>query len=250
MGVGEPVTTHTQCIHPPPPDEALELQYNTSYARILDAKVCPLSAPCLEKAHRPPLTPPSPLQRRFLDAAMRYYSLSQITKREIGGRTVDEEELIQALNAAVVCTILASAGPQRSRVLATLYKDERCAALPTATMLSKVYLGRILRPDDVAAFATQLKPHQLATGGDGLTVLDRAVIEHNLLAASKLYVNIAVGELGTLLGIAPQRAEKIAATMVVECRLRARIDQVDGLVTFLEDEEVRGGGGGRVGAVR
>ena len=99
----------------------------------------------------------------------------------------------------VVCTILAAAGPQRSRVLATLFKDERCAALPTYTMLSKVYLGRILTRDAVQAFAAELRPHQLAVGGDGLTVLDRSVIEHNLAAASKMYNNIQLGELGTLL---------------------------------------------------
>ncbi len=125
----------------------------------------------------------------------------------------------------VVCTILAAAGPQRSRVLATLFKDERCAALPTYTMLSKVYLGRILRPDAVQAFAAELKPHQLAVGGDGLTVLERSVIEHNLAAASKLYNNIKLGELGTLLGISAERAEKIAAHMIIEGRLKGTIDQ-------------------------
>jgi COP9 signalosome complex subunit 4 len=103
----------------------------------------------------------------------------------------------------VVCTILAAAGPQRSRVLATLFKDERCASLPTYTMLSKVYLGRILRPEAVTAFAAELRPHQLAVGGDGLTVLERSVIEHNLAAASKLYRNIDLGELGTLLVRSP-----------------------------------------------
>lgn len=35
---------------------------------------------------------------------------------------VDEGDLQQALTAAVTCTILAGAGPQRSRMLATLYK--------------------------------------------------------------------------------------------------------------------------------
>ena len=68
------------------------------YARILDSK------------------------RKFLEAALRYYELSQLEKREIGGRRVDEDELQQALSAAITCTILAAAGPQRSRVLATLYK--------------------------------------------------------------------------------------------------------------------------------
>lgn len=36
------------------------------------------------------------------------------------GREIDEEALEQALSAAVICTVLAAAGPQRSRVLATL----------------------------------------------------------------------------------------------------------------------------------
>lgn len=37
-------------------------------------------------------------------------------------RVINEEALEQSLSAAVTCTILAAAGPQRSRVLATLYK--------------------------------------------------------------------------------------------------------------------------------
>lgn len=50
-----------------------------------------------------------------------------------------------ALNNAITCTILAAAGPQRSRMLATLYKDERSAKLPVWPFLEKVYLERILR---------------------------------------------------------------------------------------------------------
>ena len=45
-------------------NEELELQYRSSYARILDAK------------------------RRFLEASQRYYELSQIGTREINGRKV------------------------------------------------------------------------------------------------------------------------------------------------------------------
>lgn len=57
---------------------------------------------------------------------------------------VDEEELDTALRAAITCCILAAAGPQRSRMLATLYKDERSARTPLYPMLEKVYLERIL----------------------------------------------------------------------------------------------------------
>lgn len=145
-------------------------------------------------------TPATTAQRRFLDAALRYYDLSQLdTTKEIGGRRVGEEELTHALRAAVTCTILAGAGPQRSRVLATLFKDERCAGLPEYTILKKVCLERLLKPEEVAQFAAGLQTHQLAVGSDGLTVLQRAVIEHNLLSASKLYKSIRIDDLGALL---------------------------------------------------
>ena len=39
----------------------------------------------------------------------------------------------------------------------------------------------------------------------GSSILDRAVIEHNILSASNLYNNITFDELGTLLGIPGQK---------------------------------------------
>ncbi|KAE9457053.1 hypothetical protein C3L33_11036, partial [Rhododendron williamsianum] len=139
------------------------------------------------------------LKRKFLEAALRYYDISQIQKRQIGDEVINEEALEQALSAAVTCTILAAAGPQRSRVLATLYKK---ALLP-----------------------------------DNFTVLDRAMIEHNLSSASKLYTNISFDELGTLLGIAPHKAEKIASRMIYEDRMRGSIDQVEAVIHFEDDTE-------------
>ncbi len=64
-------------------------------------------------------------------------------------RQVGEDDLEAALTAACTCCILAAAGPQRSRVLANLYKDERSARLPVFPFLQKVYLERILRRDEV-----------------------------------------------------------------------------------------------------
>ncbi|KAJ6973662.1 hypothetical protein NC653_033869 [Populus alba x Populus x berolinensis] len=178
--------------------EVLNLQYKVCYARILD------------------------LKRKFLEAALRYYDISQIEKRQIEDETIDEEALEQALSAAVTCTILAAAGPQRSRVLATLYK---------------VYLERILRKPEIDAFSEELKAHQKALLPDNFTVLDRAMIEHNLLSASKLYTNISFGELGTLLGIPPHKAEKIASRMIYEDRMRGSIDQVEAVIHFEDDTE-------------
>jgi hypothetical protein len=46
--------------------------------------------------------------------------------------------------------------------------------------------------EEIQSFAAGLKPHQCATLPDGSTVLDRAMMQHNLLSASKLYNNISI----------------------------------------------------------
>jgi hypothetical protein len=44
----------------------------------------------------------------------------------------------------------------------------------------------------VDSFANTLKPHQMAILPDGSTVLGKAMMQHNLLSASKLYNNITI----------------------------------------------------------
>ena len=83
----------------------------------------------------------------------------------------------------------------------------------------------------VAQFSQQLQPHQMATLADGTTVLARAVIEHNLAAASRLYTNIYFSELGTLLGVPPLQAETTAARMVQEGRLQ--VNKLDPILCAL-----------------
>ncbi|TUH72446.1 COP9 signalosome complex subunit 4 [Bagarius yarrelli] len=121
---------------------------------------------------------------------------------------------------------------QRSRMLATLFKDERCQQLAAYGILEKMYLDRIIRGNQLQEFAAMLMPHQKATTADGSSILDRAVIEHNLLSASKLYNNITFEELGALLEIPPAKAEKIASQMITEGRMNGFIDQIDGIVHF------------------
>ncbi|KAG2423894.1 hypothetical protein HXX76_014947 [Chlamydomonas incerta] len=195
-------------------DEGLELQYKTCYARILDAK------------------------RRFLESALRYYELSSARPSPASSVQLDEADLATALNAAITCTILAPAGPQRSRMLAALYKDERSSRLEVFPFLQKVYLERILDRPEVEAFAKGLKAHQVATLPGGGTVLDRAVVQHNLAAASRLYSNIGTDQLGGLLGVSAEAAEAIAADMVAEGRMAGSIDQVDQLIHFGAKVEV------------
>ncbi|RDD47177.1 COP9 signalosome complex subunit 4 [Trichoplax sp. H2] len=179
----------------------LRILYKACYARVLDYR------------------------RKFIEAAHRYIELSYFND-------VHESERMTSLKLAMNCTILASAGQQRSRLLATLFKDERCQHLPTFGILEKMYLDRIIRKSQLLEFDAMLMSHQKATTSDGSSILDRAVIEHNLLSASKLYKNITFLELGRLLEISPEKAEKVASRMIGERRMEGSIDQIEGLVAF------------------
>ncbi|CAL8130622.1 unnamed protein product [Orchesella dallaii] len=182
-------------------NEELQIYYKVCYARVLDYR------------------------RKFIEAAQRYNELSY---RMI----IAEVERVTALKNAVICTILASAGQQRSRMLGTLFKDERCQNLPAFNILEKMYLERIIRKSELNEFEAILQPHQKASTADGSTILERAVVEHNLLAASKLYNNIYFTELGALLEIPKEKAEKIASQMISEGRMSGHIDQIDSMVYF------------------
>jgi COP9 signalosome complex subunit 4 len=164
-------------------------------------------------------------QRLFLDAAQAYFNLSAET-------VIDEDERETALGAAIVCAVLAPAGPLRARMLARLYKDDRSPSLDDFPILEKMFLDRLLSPAEIKAFAAKLKPHHLAKTADGSTVLDKAVLEHNLLGASRLYNNIGFDQLGELLGVDGERAEDYAAKMLEQGRLSGYIDQIDRLIFF------------------
>ncbi|RXG73800.1 COP9 signalosome complex subunit 4, partial [Armadillidium vulgare] len=183
-------------------NEQLQIYYKVCYARVLDYR------------------------RKFIEAAQRYNELSYKP-------IIHEDERMEALKKALICTVLASAGQQRSRMLGTLFKDERCQNLPCYNILEKMHLDRIIKHDELTEFASMLQPHQRATIADvSSTILDRAVTEHNLLAASKLYNNITFNELGSLLQITSASAEKIASQMITEGRMKGYIDQIDGILYF------------------
>ncbi|KAJ3062233.1 hypothetical protein HDU98_001878 [Podochytrium sp. JEL0797] len=192
--------------------QMLLLQFKACQARLLDFK------------------------RNFQLAAQKYHQLSFVFE-------MDESERIVCLVQAVTCALLAPAGPARSRLLATLYKDDRVRENPELStvffpILEKMYLDRILRASEVDGFRQTLKPHQLALLTTTTTVLDRAVTEHNILAASKIYTSITFLELASLLGVKDAHAaESIVSKMIGEGRVEGKLDQIDGMVYFYEGRE-------------
>jgi len=167
-------------------------------------------------------------KKNFLKAARLYYDLSL--------RVVEEEQM-NALKSSIICTILAKAGPDRSRMLAVLSKDERAPKIDVFAPMEKMFFGRIIRQNEVSSIEKHLLPHQKSESDDGSTVLQKAVIEHNLLTASSIYNNITFDELGSLLGITSQKAERIASKMIHENRMNGTIDQIDGIIQFENEGE-------------
>lgn len=197
------------------PDHAiLHLHFRLSQARIRDAK------------------------REFLAASQAYHDISL-------SAAIAEEERLHTLGMAIKCAILAPAGPLRSRALGRLFKDERALGLEEFGMLEKMFFDRLLSPAEVAKFAQGLAPHQLATTSDGSTVLAKAVVEHNLLGASRLYSNIRFEALGALLGLDADKAEDTTARMIEQGRLVGRIDQIEEIIYFEGGEASGEKGSGR-----
>ena len=164
-------------------------------------------------------------QRQFLDAANAYHTISY-------DRLIDEEDRLQSLQSAIICAVLAPAGPQRSRMLAKLYKDDRASDVEEHAILEKIFLDRMLEAEEVSKFAAKLQDHQRARTADGSTVVEKAMLEHNLLGASRIYRNIKTDQLGALLGVDAERAEAYAAQMIQQGRLAGYIDQIEEVIFF------------------
>lgn len=170
---------------------------------------------------------------KFGQAGSLYYELSQ--KGSVG---VPEEETKIFLEKAVICTILAPPGTQRSRLLTTLYKDDRTRITEHFNLLEKMYLERLIKMEEVTKFEKELKPHQKGMTAENYTVLQRAVLEHNILALSKIYINISFDQLTKLLQIPLDKAELLMASMINEGKVKAHISQVDRFVYFEAEKEM------------
>jgi len=108
---------------------------------------------------------------------------------------------MQLIGMALTCAVLAPAGPQKSRILSVLHKDLRTQKLEHFDILDKMFLGRVIKRPDVKAFEDSLQVHQKTVSSEGYSVLDKALIEHNIEVISKIYKNITFKELGRFLEI-------------------------------------------------
>ncbi|KAJ1983564.1 hypothetical protein H4R33_004702 [Dimargaris cristalligena] len=209
-------------------------------------------------------------KHKFLEAQTKYYDASLATQ-------LSEDDRMSALSRAMVCAIIASTGPQRTRALAQLFKDDRTRTSPLFPMLEKMYHGGLIQNAEIVAFRHALAelggdnradlaaalPSPSTSGshnsttrtntnlplGSGLksrlegevdpAVLNQAIWEHNLIAASQIYTDMTLDHLARLLGDIPvEQAEHMVSRMITQDRLPAVINRTDRLVLFHQQTDV------------
>ncbi|KRX64004.1 COP9 signalosome complex subunit 4 [Trichinella sp. T9] len=164
-------------------------------------------------------------RQKFNDAAKRFYEVSLCILLPV-------EERTQMIRSAVLCAILSPVNQLRSRLLSALYKDSRTKQFPLFPILEKMFLENILPLDLAAEVEKELPVHQLQPTKDGFTVAQSAFIEHGLMSASKFYKNITLKDMGNLLHVSEDTAEKFAARMIFQNRLDAQIDGIKKILMF------------------
>eukprot|EP00762_Andalucia_godoyi_P000437 ANDGO_03238.mRNA.1 COP9 signalosome complex subunit 4 len=182
-------------------DAALHAKQKACFSRIQDAK------------------------RKFLEAALQYYQLSTMAVLSVTDRMV-------ALDSAIVCSILAKAGPQRTKLLQTIMKDSRSRQASLFHLFERVVSVKTLRKEHLSDLDHFLKDHQRSQ-------VEHAVLEHNIDAVARCYNNIRMDALAKLLGMDRDRTERTVLKMVAEDRLNAVLDQKDNVIVF---QSVQGSG--------
>ncbi|KAJ2808310.1 hypothetical protein H4S07_003438 [Coemansia furcata] len=173
------------------------------------------------------------LTHKYIEAAIVYHNIFQTNTRDTAGQ-------LEVLGQAINCAVLAAASPQKMRVLSGLHREKLAPTLPSFGLMEKMVLKRLIKPTELEQFSQQLEKHQLElVSGGKTTVLGSAVREHNVFVLSSLYTSIRFENLGRLLGIDTEEAELMCARMIAEGRMKGRIDQIAGVITFEGAREVK-----------
>ncbi|KAJ2801183.1 hypothetical protein H4R20_003779 [Coemansia guatemalensis] len=159
------------------------------------------------------------LKGNYIEAATRYHGVTQFSMG-----SPDQQR--KSLQSAIACAILASAGPQKMRVMANLQREKLASTLPSYEMLTKMVLKRLVTHEELEEFNRNVRDGRKADS------LRTVVCEHNVFVLSSLYSNIRFENLGHRLGVNSDDAEQICARMIAEGRMKGRIDQIEGVVTF------------------
>uniref|UniRef100_A0A1A9WCS1 PSMD12/CSN4-like N-terminal domain-containing protein n=1 Tax=Glossina brevipalpis TaxID=37001 RepID=A0A1A9WCS1_9MUSC len=186
-------------------DDVDQAEIYINRAAVLQAKI---TAQQSNVAHRMCYARILERKHKFVEAAKQYVDLSAIPYVSM-----------PVLQRAIICTILSPVCELRSALLAQLYQDPRIKSLLAHEIIEKMHLLIVVKRPELQQFETLLQEHHKTITADGLSILDRAIIEHNVMAGDKVCDIIAFDALAAMSGTATHLTELVAARMIAEGRL-------------------------------
>jgi len=173
--------------------------------------------------------------RRYGGASYAY--LSTLKDAESLNIDLDMESKTLTLNNAAICAILDKHGPPRTAVLQEIKAHPMSDTIPVSNILSKVSNNEIVSPKEVKAFEAGLAEHHRAMMPDGKTIVQNAMIRHNISVVSSIYKRVSMNTMASILGVDDEeQAENVITEMINKEGLKAIIDGVDGTIEFNPDD--------------
>jgi len=169
--------------------------------------------------------------RRYGGASYAY--LSTLKDAESLNIDLDVESKTLTLNNAAICAILDKHGPPRTAVLKEIKLHPLSDTIPVSNILSKVNNNEIVTPKEVKTFEKGLAEHHRAKMPDGRTIVQNAMIRHNISVVASIYKRVSLKTMATIMGVAQETdAERVITEMINKEGLKAILDGVDGTIEF------------------
>eukprot|EP00922_Rhytidocystis_sp_ex-Travisia-forbesii_P065452 GHVS01097256.1.p1 GENE.GHVS01097256.1~~GHVS01097256.1.p1 ORF type:complete len:372 (+),score=87.65 GHVS01097256.1:37-1152(+) len=181
-------------------------------------------------------------KRKYADAASIYFDLATPTTTTATTATTSDEIEGSSFSAdtcwsrACVCLLLAAGtAPAKftSMFAGVVKQDEsRLQAQPLFAILHAAYNNKFITKQAVPVIVGLLEQYQQVLLDE--EELTKHIIQHNLAAASRLYEDVSLETLAELTGggVSQQLMEQIAAEMIREDNLDAKLDQSERAVVF------------------
>ncbi|KAM3137429.1 COP9 signalosome complex subunit 4 [Paramecium bursaria] len=131
------------------------------------------------------------------------------------------------LNKAVLNCLVSSATAKKYNLLQIFLRDKRIQESILYQFIQKNYNLKILNQQDINLFQNAYPFAQISD----------EFLQHNILASANYYKNISVQNIGQRLNFSNEQVYKTLEKMILEGTIKAKIDQIDGYVTF-ENEPI------------
>ena len=144
--------------------------------------------------------------------------------------------MLDILSKAVDNCILSEAGSKKNFLMNNLFKDDRAKELMNYGVLEKMNKQLFITEKERQQFSKSLLKHQEIRLENGLTNVETAFLEHNIIVTSNYYRDIRLKSLANKLNLEESELEKILQNMKSEEKIELSIDHRNKVILFKSGE--------------